>query len=469
MKHIFPFILLLFLLSTVPSCNSSLITMEEKPDSSITLTDDFRVTLDMARSFAASIKERGPIESEECFSFRGDTLIYLFNYHDGWIMVSSDTRTDPILASNEKGQFHFKQISSSIEGVWYESVGQNLWELRNNTVLPKTRSSEENPWEAFNRLPTRDSIPDYPYWIREKTTDVTTSIVESYGPLTQTRWGQDYPWNWEMFDGLGSDGNQHKCILGCASVAMSQLLYYTHYYLGKPTGLYHDISVSGFKYDLNTGTQVITRGNFTANSTRWDDMAKLSSDYHIDYSGDFIIDVGFRLPTKYWVEESSADIDESSFSDYGVSCDRISYNADTVHHYLSLGNPILIAAYELYKPWNIFNPYQNGHLWIIDGWKTRLYSVHTTYHWYLISSEEDLLNLSFSGIIDRYDYETGYMNCQGQEYTYQNYSYTTPFILMNWGYSGSDDTNEYNPYAGSVWSGGGSDYQYNKQIFYHFR
>ena len=75
MKHIFPFILLLFLLSTVPSCNSSLITMEEKPDSSITLTDDFRVTLDMARSFAASIKERGPIESEECFSFRGDTEI----------------------------------------------------------------------------------------------------------------------------------------------------------------------------------------------------------------------------------------------------------------------------------------------------------------------------------------------------------------------------------------------------------
>lgn len=468
MKHIFPFILLLFLLSTVPSCNSSLITMEEKPDSSITLTDDFRVTLDMARSFAASIKERGPIESEECFSFRGDTLLYLFNYKDGWIVVSSDSRTDPIMAFNENGHLTFDQISSSIAGIWYEYMARDLLALRKSDI-PATRSSDDNPWDGFKHLPMRDSLPDYPYWIRQSSSAVSTSYLENYGPLTQTKWGQGYPWNSEMFYGYDSNGNIQQCILGCTSVAVSQLLYYTHYFLGKPTGLYHDVSVSGFKYDLDTGPQDISHENYTSNSSRWDDMATHWYDYHTDYVGDFIMDVGFRLNTKYWVEKSHASLSTSSFNYYAITCDKISYNADTVRYYLSQGNPIIITAFETYTPLDIFHPYKTGHAWIIDGWKRRQYSVSLTYHWFLISSEDDLLALTLDGTEDYYDYDIGYMENHGQEYTYYNYSYSTPFILMNWGFDGVDDTTEYNPYAGSIWHGGGYNFQYNKEIYYHFR
>lgn len=189
MKHIFPFILLLFLLSTVPSCNSFLITMEEKPDSSITLTDDFRVTLDMARSFASSIKERGPIESEECFSFRGDTLLYLFNYKEGWIVVSSDTRTDPIVASDEKGQFSFKQASNSKVGIWFDGIAEGIYSLRQDSQTLNTRSSDDF-WAAYKILPTRDSLPEYPCWMRKTSIQTSQNLVENIGPLIQTKWGQ---------------------------------------------------------------------------------------------------------------------------------------------------------------------------------------------------------------------------------------------------------------------------------------
>ena len=469
MKHLFPIIVLLFLLSTVASCQSSFLTIEEMTKSSTTPTKEFRVTLGMARSFAASLKECGPIESEECFSFQGDTLLYLFNYKNGWILVSSDTRTDPIMAFNEDGHLTFDQISSSITGIWYENIARDLLSLRECETIPTTRSYDDNPWEGFKRLPRRDSLPEYPYWIRKTTSSITTTLLENHGPLTQTKWGQGFPWNYEMFDGLDSNGVQGKCLLGCASVAVSQILYYLHYYLGKPNGLFHNVSVYGFKYSPEYGNQNISKSDYVSNSSRWNDMAKHYYNSNTEYAGDFIMDVGFRLGTQYWVERSSASISTSSFNDFGVSCDMSQYDADTVHHYLAQGNPILITAFIEYNPHNIFHQYDGGHAWIIDGWKRRQYSVSLNYHWYLIYSEDDLLALSLDGTEDYYDYETGYMECHGQEYTYSSYSYSTPFILMNWGYDGTDDTTEYNPHAGSVWNGGGNSFQYNKEIYYHFR
>ena len=86
---------------------------DELPEQSSLISDEFHVTLDMARSFASSIKERGPIKSEECYSFRGDTLLYLFNYEDGWIVLSSDTRIDLVVASDDKGRMEFNQLLNS--------------------------------------------------------------------------------------------------------------------------------------------------------------------------------------------------------------------------------------------------------------------------------------------------------------------------------------------------------------------
>lgn len=236
MKYILPFILLLFLLSTVPSCQSSLITMEEMQDPSITLTDEFRVTLDMARSFASSFKERGPIKSEECFSFRGDTLLYLFNYKEGWIVVSSDTRTSPVVASNKNGHLNFKLISDSKTSIWFDGIAEEILSLRSDDQTHETRSSDDF-WAAHKILPTRDSLPDYPCWMRRTSAQTVDNLLESIGPLIQTKWGQHGPWNNEMFYGYDSNGQYRQCILGCASVAMSQILYYTHFYLGKPNGL----------------------------------------------------------------------------------------------------------------------------------------------------------------------------------------------------------------------------------------
>ena len=422
----------------------------------------------MARSFATSIKERGPIESEECFSFRGDTLLYLFNYNEGWIVVSSDTRTDPIVASNEKGHFSFKQASNSKVGIWFDGIAEGILAMRQDSQTPHTRSSD-GFWTAYKILPSRDSLPEYPCWMRRTSVQTVHNLVESIGPLIQTKWGQQDPWNNEMFRGYDSNGQLGKCILGCASVAMSQLLYFSHFSLGKPNGLYHDVSVYGLKYSVDYGEQGITRGSYNSNSTRWDDMAETENDNHTDYVGDFIMDVGFTIGTKYWVEESPVEnYSANSFNNYGILCEERTFSADTVHHYLSLGLPSLITAARIRYNYVFFYDYNKYHVWIIDGWRRHQYTSYLTHQWILLNSEDDLMNYSLDGSEDFFDYDIGLIESGGNQYTYSSFSTYTSSFLMNWGVNGSYDSIEYgiNP---NSWTADNKTYQYDARIYCNFR
>lgn len=468
MKHTVFRLLVFSLVFVISSCLSSHLNLEEDAESSGSVSEEYRVTLDMARSFAASFKERGPIRSEECFSFRGDTLLYLFNYKDGWIVVSSDTRTSPIVASNESGQLSFKQISNSKTSIWFNGIAEEILALRYDDQAYKTRSSDDF-WAAYKIPHNRDSLPEYPCWMMKTNNQTVDILTESIGPLIQTKWGQKFPWNNEMFYGYDSNNQMEKCILGCASVAMSQILYYTHFFLGKPNGLFHDVSVYGLKYSVNSGEQGIVRDNYYSNSTRWNDMAETDSDSHIDYVRDFIMDVGFTIGTKYWVEESPVqNYSASSFSNYGILCEERTYNADTVHHYLSLGLPSLITAARIKNNYLFFNTYDKYHVWIIDGWRSHHYTTYQTHQWILLNSEDDLLNYVLDGTEAFYDYDTGLQENGGNQYTYNSFSTYATNLLMNWGANGQFDSTEY--YTNPVfWSAGDKLFQYDAHIYCNFR
>lgn len=467
MKHVLSYIFLIIILFMMPSCLTSRMAEDELPEQSSLISDEFHVTLDMARSFASSIKERGPIKSEECYSFRGDTLLYLFNYEDGWIVLSSDTRIDLVVASDDKGRMEFNQLLNSKMGVWLDGITEQVLALRRTEQISSSRSSVDF-WTAHKRPLLRDSLPEFPCWMRKTSIQTTDTIIESIGPLIQTKWGQHEPWNDEMFYGYDSNGTYKRCILGCASVAMCQILYFTHFNLGKPNGLYHDVSVYGCKYSLTSGTQYRDHDNFIANSTRWNDMAQTENDSHTDYAGDFLMDVGFDIGTQYWVEESKAEISTSSFNNYGISCDKRSYSLDTVHRYLSLGMPLIISAARTKNTFSIIHPYSNYHMWIIDGWRRHRFVTYITYQWILLNSEDDLLNYSLEGTEDFYDYDIGLQENGGNSYTYDSYSTYSSSFLMNWGANGQYDSSEYSTLP-STWQANGKYYQYDAHIFYNFR
>lgn len=198
-------------------------------------------------------------------------------------------------------------------------------------------------------------------------------------------------------------------------------------------------------------------------------MAETEDDSHTDYAGDFIMDVGFTIGTKYWVEESPVqNYSASSFNYYDILCEKRSYSVDTVYHYLSLGLPSLISAARIKNTFNFISPFEKYHVWIIDGWRRHQYTTYFTHQWILLNSEDDLLNYNLDGTEDFFDYDIGLLESGGNQYTYSSSSTNSTALLMNWGVNGDYDSTEYftDPY---FWYVDNKRYQYDAHIFCNFR
>ena len=45
---------------------------------------------------------------------------------------------------------------------------------------------------------------------------------------------------------------------------------------------------------------------------------------------------------------------------------------------------------------------------------------------------------------------------------------TSSYFVMNWGWDGSSDSQQYSPYT-TIWSAGGYDFKYVREIYYNIR
>ena len=119
------------------------------------------------------------------------------------------------------------------------------------------------------------------------------------------------------------------------AVAVAQLLYYYHFHLGVPSGLYHSI-VPTFIPNGNYYTSSVTRSDYHANSSRWEEMAKTyrSQCASTDYVGDLVIDIGERVGIKYGEDGSGVAFDnyKNVFSLYGLSSSVIDYDSNNSYH-----------------------------------------------------------------------------------------------------------------------------------------
>ena len=429
----------------------------------------FYVSLEMARYFADSFKEDGRFVSEEILSYKEDTLAYLYNYKDGWKLISADRRTEPILASEKRGCFSIDKIDNPGVSLWLDSAMKQIMVIRRDGAKQYDEETYKM-WDAIHDNCVRkkmmnepiqtktyiDSLDgDYPYYIRKWSQTSTIEYTMNSGHLIQTKWGQGnrlHFWNQNMLFGWSNrDSISKRCVLGFFPVAVSQMLYYLHYKIGKPSGLYHNISTYGYKIDKNNGTQGISRGDFTYPSPRWDQMAKDSFEEHIDYVGDFIIDVGFRMGTKYSADESSANLSTSHLSNFGITFDQSEYVKSTVYNQIIQDKPTIVTAFHTYS---FFSGFDGGHAWIIDGWIKKRYNYLTTYQWIVIGSRNDEENIDWSDhSITRYSYEDGLLLSGGDEYTYSS-GQTSEFdyLLMNWGWDNRFDDAEYSANTADYWT-----------------
>lgn len=93
----------------ITSCTSLL--LDQPTDIDETLTSDITkikhtslLSIDEAKEYVFHNKNNRSVDTFEPYVVDGDTLLYVVNYEKGWQLISSDKRTENILAYSDEGQ-----------------------------------------------------------------------------------------------------------------------------------------------------------------------------------------------------------------------------------------------------------------------------------------------------------------------------------------------------------------------------
>lgn len=390
--------------------------------------------------------ERKVIHSETISD--GGSSLYLFDFEDGWAIVASDKRMQPLLAISNEGYIDSKTLVNGPMAGWYNLVSEELKALKDYN--PNIDNEYVRFWNSFgsntffydngdSESMSTKGEPGEPHFVWGKL------LMSSYlwsdftlidiGHLLETKWGQASPWNVSM--PVISSTNIHL-LTGCVAVALSQIIYYEHFEQGHPSFLYHDPSIiSYFCTPISDSQGVVTvdvnRGILADSSTRWSQMAVdstcIGDANRFKYVSDLMLDIGNLVDMHYSYSNNYPDIsyafDDDSLTnfrnvlyDYGFDANYSAYSFNTVYTEISNRRPVFIA--------------NNGHAWIIDGYVKRNLCYKLTYYWSKIYDSSLWENCS---VIDEDPDSIHHEGDEEYEYLYTSLR----FLKMNWGYDGQDN------------------------------
>lgn len=279
---------------------------------------------------------------------------YIFNDQEkeGFVIVSGDDATSPILGYSATGHLNSQQLPDQLLNLLTHH-DQQVCRLRKTPIVPGLPISEPkaNP-KAIK------------------------------GPLLRSLWNQNAPYN----DQTPLIGKEHT-VTGCVGTAMAQLMYY------------HKWPIRGkgsHSYSTNVGTLSI---NFEESIYDWENMLPkyvysepdgfkmqprraLWNEAQAKAVSKFMLDAGVAISTSYALS------DVGSGSNVGAAAkaltENFSYHTQTLyrsttpsHQFLSAikreldaNNPILMVGSHEYS----------GHAWVIDGYDENGY-LHVNWGW----------------------------------------------------------------------------------------
>ena len=429
-----------------------------------TSKNGYNVSMEDVLKFSNTIKPDQDY-SVEVYTEGNDTLLYILNYDEGWVIFAGDKRFNPIVAECDSGVISLDIPNENLM-CWIDSYADEIRILKQK--IGETENEHTKLWslvsQNVNKQGKKYKGRDYKWCAIYNSycdNDITYSLIPH---LVSTKWGQTSPWNVKC--PIDTNSNNQKCPTGCVAVALAQMIYYMHYHLGKPSSLYHNISVANSTIAGPTSNIGFSRANLVNNSTRWDDMPLTSYGTGVTtYVGDLMLDIGNRLSMTYSGTASNANISTSALNNYNLTYSTSSYNYQTVKSDLQNAKPVDICAYRYNG-----NNQLSGHSWLIDGIavRQRHYVTHITFEY---SENWMYANAYFDTFLELQEY------FEPRFHVYTPYdvieedggTYTTEYLLMNWGWNGSYDNGYYSIYPSDSWTVGNYDYKYNKTIHYDFR
>lgn len=424
--------------------------------------DLYRVTEEDAVKFSRSL-HRDKDFKMDVYEIEKDTLLYLFNYEDGWLLVAGDKRINPIVAESESGNLSLDLPNENIM-IWIDSYADEIRALKK--YVKEVENEYTKLWSNLSRnrgesKKENGGTRDYKWAVIYYTYCDSYSDADVVPHLVSSKWGQGNPWNSKL--PIDTSNGNNTCKIGCTAVAFGEIVYYMHYHLGKPTGLYHDISISNSTISGPTANIGFSRSNYVSNSTRWDDMALSTySSGNTTYVGDLMLDIGNRLEMVYSGARSGATLTTNVANYYGLTFSHSAYNYQYVKNDLQNSKPVNVTAFR-----KVTSSEYVGHSWLIDGYGIR--TLHYTTEIHFEYTENWMYEVEYYDTFDelRAHY---HINSEYDIIEQDGGTYTNDYILMNWGEDTTYNNAHYSSYSSASWIvDDNKDFKYNKEINYDFR
>ena len=183
-------------------------------------------------------------------------LFYVFGCKDGYVLVSSDDRVQPILGYSSEGRpFLVPKKSDTV-------TGSNFWGLMNtyNSVIQMV---------IDKNLPSTIEITNK--WEELEHGHTTKSPMVVVAPLLTTLWGQDWPYNSACpIDISGPGGHVYA---GCVAAAMAQIMKFWNY-------PYQGLDIYGY----TSPPYPYTGANFGTTTYNWGNMPNSTTIINADIS-----------------------------------------------------------------------------------------------------------------------------------------------------------------------------------------
>lgn len=529
----------LLFVTLLGSCDYNEMTDTETPASS-SVEDvkctDFGVNMETARFAAKFLSDKEIKDIKPIVYHSKDTVLYIVNYEDGWTLLSADMRAKAVIASSETGIFD-ESDSNSGSALWINNLANQVLDLKHDTIpvsyselnnneeyvfwhrmylgyLAETRDNSEDKSflrkTSMRRRPAPQETTGTKYYLCKKLVkiDNLSSTTQVIGNRLKTKWGQGNPYN--VYVPKVYDNNKGEYVfapVGCAAVAIGQILYYYHDKFGVPSSLKHGARYVGYNNDA-----IFQYKENVENSPRWEQMARFA-DYKqkptdsTNYVAELFADLGFNLSMEYAFDGS---VSESSvyryvINQYGLNCDKGDFDASIVEQNIRNELPVIITSHAKKDVYDYHVIYSDGHSWIIDGISETTMIKQYSYLWVIAKLGEDndrgrdgrnettpprsnhtelepfggafMLDGVYTSMSDlRRNYEyvieadlalsTGVVPRDGE--IIETRKEIQKYFMMNWGVYGEHNNQKYSIKA-TNWEYSPYNFKYGTEIFYNFR
>ena len=278
----------------------------------------------------------------------GRNLLYIFNAENGYVVISGDKRTPPILAFSDHQQYQPGEVIPPAR-MWLDSYADQIAELQQ---MPE---GAEHP--AWDHILGQRALP---------------RNGEEIAPLTHSRWSQEEFYNY--YCPRDYAGPNNRCVTGCVATAMGQLMYYFRW---PHTG------VGSYSYvDENYGEQSADYGNTTYDYSAMCDVPNAINTeiskliYHCGVG----VDMHYGVNGSGMYNHSAAYVLRTYFK-YSPETQYVFRDSSTLDW-----DSLIISHLEreiplYYAGWSV--PDINGHGFICDGYKIvdSAYYYHFNFGW----------------------------------------------------------------------------------------